>query len=67
VLDVTSKAGALTMDAIKKSTKPLSIVFVSAEVAPWSKTGGLGDVVRARRGGARRRARDQPEQDCSVR
>ena len=24
---------------------PLNIVFVSAEVAPWSKTGGLGDVV----------------------
>merc|ERR1712087_447901 len=24
---------------------PLDIVFVSAEVAPWSKTGGLGDVV----------------------
>jgi hypothetical protein len=35
------------MDAIKKSTTPLKIVFVSAEVAPWSKTGGLGDVVRA--------------------
>eukprot|EP00891_Asterochloris_glomerata_P004602 jgi/Astpho2/4602/e_gw1.00067.54.1_t len=25
--------------------KPLKIVFVSAEVGPWSKTGGLGDVV----------------------
>jgi granule-bound starch synthase len=24
---------------------PLNIVFVSAEVSPWSKTGGLGDVV----------------------
>lgn len=24
---------------------PLDIVFVSAEVAPWSKTGGLGDVM----------------------
>eukprot|EP00878_Enallax_costatus_P019509 GHUV01020582.1.p1 GENE.GHUV01020582.1~~GHUV01020582.1.p1 ORF type:complete len:664 (+),score=179.93 GHUV01020582.1:243-2234(+) len=26
---------------------PLNIVFVSAEVAPWSKTGGLGDVMGA--------------------
>lgn len=26
---------------------PLDIVFVSAEVAPWSKTGGLGDVMGA--------------------
>jgi hypothetical protein len=26
-------------------TQALNIVFVSAEVAPWSKTGGLGDVV----------------------
>eukprot|EP00899_Mesostigma_viride_P014030 jgi/Mesvir1/22628/Mv14066-RA.1 len=24
--------------------KPLNIVFVTSEVAPWSKTGGLGDV-----------------------
>jgi hypothetical protein len=24
---------------------PLNVVFVSAEVSPWSKTGGLGDVV----------------------
>lgn len=28
-----------------KAAKPMKIVFVSTEVAPWSKTGGLGDVV----------------------
>lgn len=31
--------------ATEKTSNPLPIVFVSAEVAPWSKTGGLGDVV----------------------
>lgn len=24
---------------------PMDIVFVTAEVAPWSKAGGLGDVL----------------------
>lgn len=28
-----------------KSEKLMDVVFISAEVAPWSKTGGLGDVV----------------------
>jgi hypothetical protein len=28
-----------------QTTKPMDIVFISAEVAPWSKTGGLADVV----------------------
>jgi starch synthase len=31
--------------AVEQAETPLDIVFVSAEVAPWSKTGGLGDVV----------------------
>ena len=30
---------------VEQAETPLDIVFVSAEVAPWSKTGGLGDVV----------------------
>lgn len=28
-----------------QTTAGLNLVFVSAEVTPWSKTGGLGDVV----------------------
>ena len=31
--------------AVEQAETPLDIVFVSAEVAPWSKTGGLGDVI----------------------
>lgn len=40
----------MTRPKSQKTKKPLTcekrcqIVFVSAEVAPWSKTGGLGDV-----------------------
>ena len=30
---------------VVKTAKPMSIVFVATEVSPWSKTGGLGDVV----------------------
>jgi granule-bound starch synthase len=39
---VTAQAG---FTAGPGPATPLNIVFVSAEVAPWSKTGGLGDVV----------------------
>lgn len=35
----TASAGA------SQASKPMNIVFVSSEVAPWSKTGGLADVV----------------------
>ena len=31
----------------EKTEQPMSIVFVSSEVAPWSKTGGLADVCGA--------------------
>ncbi|KAK3260327.1 starch synthase, partial [Cymbomonas tetramitiformis] len=31
----------------KVSSDPLAVVFVTSEVAPWSKTGGLGDVAGA--------------------
>ena len=34
-----AKKGAAQTD------NPIDTVFVSSEVAPWSKTGGLGDVV----------------------
>lgn len=30
---------------VVKTNAPMNVVFISAEVAPWSKTGGLGDVV----------------------
>ena len=46
---VIACAGATELASITaetpKTDKPLNIVFVSTEVAPWSKTGGLGDVV----------------------
>jgi len=32
---------------VPKTVAPLNLCFVSSEVAPWSKTGGLGDVVGA--------------------
>jgi len=43
-----ASAGAGASSAVVTPTlpeTPLDIVFVSAEVAPWSKTGGLGDVI----------------------
>lgn len=41
---IKSEAATFTSES-NKAAKPLRIVFVSAEVGPWSKTGGLGDVV----------------------
>jgi starch synthase len=29
---------------VEKSDNPMAIVFITSEVAPWSKTGGLADV-----------------------
>lgn len=41
---VKSEAATFTNET-NQAANPLRIVFVSAEVGPWSKTGGLGDVV----------------------
>ena len=39
-------ARAASKDApVSLPSMPMDLVFVSSEVAPWSKTGGLGDVV----------------------
>ncbi|CAG9463241.1 unnamed protein product [Pedinophyceae sp. YPF-701] len=50
VFDATAAVAAAAQDATSSAVRAktaLSLVFVSAEVAPWSKTGGLGDVVGA--------------------
>ncbi|CAG9462036.1 unnamed protein product [Pedinophyceae sp. YPF-701] len=40
-----SKAEAVAAAGVEVTSRPMPLVFVSAEVAPWSKTGGLGDVL----------------------
>jgi len=42
---IRAAAAAAAEAAVVKTSKPMNIVFVSTEVSPWSKTGGLGDVV----------------------
>lgn len=44
---VAAVAAEVSKVAVTKTDRPMNIVFVSAEVSPWSKTGGLGDVVGA--------------------
>ncbi|GAX78592.1 hypothetical protein CEUSTIGMA_g6031.t1 [Chlamydomonas eustigma] len=41
----TAEPAVATSSNQEKTTNPLNLVFVATEVAPWSKTGGLGDVV----------------------
>ncbi|GIL71026.1 hypothetical protein Vretifemale_1669 [Volvox reticuliferus] len=39
--------GGATAGQVREAERPRDLVFVTAEVAPWSKTGGLGDVMGA--------------------
>ncbi len=39
------QAAPQTQPPVEQAETPRDVVFVSSEVAPWSKTGGLGDVV----------------------
>lgn len=48
VREVTRSAASvapLTKNTALVTTSGLNLVFISAEVTPWSKTGGLGDVI----------------------
>lgn len=40
-----AQAKAMPRGITEKTMNPMKIVFISTEVSPWSKTGGLGDVV----------------------
>lgn len=40
----TTTAPTTARPPVEKTDNPMQIVFVSSEVAPWSKTGGLADV-----------------------
>ena len=44
VTSATAVGGGKLLSNSQQDAQPMSIVFVSAEVGPWSKTGGLGDV-----------------------
>jgi starch synthase len=45
--NVSGTSGAVEVEhpELKRATTLRNIVFVSSECAPWSKTGGLADVV----------------------
>ena len=42
---VNGVVGKGTATDVEQTSRPMNLVFVAAEVAPWSKTGGLGDVL----------------------
>jgi Starch synthase catalytic domain len=44
VTSATAALGGTLLSNFQQHAQQMSVVFVSAEVGPWSKTGGLGDV-----------------------
>merc|ERR1711959_741776 len=46
-IKVASMKRILNHQIMATADQQMNLVFVSAEVAPWSKSGGLGDVVGA--------------------
>ena len=45
LVDITMQPEDENEEPVEQAANTMSIVFVASEVAPWSKTGGLGDVM----------------------